>query len=328
MIRSLYRAHDGRVHTGLSPDGLTTALQDAGGLLWVDFVEEPPQVCEPILLETFGFHHLAVDDALEESHVAKVDDWGQYVYLVLHSVAFDPQADELVTTRELDVFLGQNYLVTHQVRSMPAVDRVWAACGRDERHLQRGAGNLLYQLADELVTDAMPVVEQIDDAIDRIEDEIFDTPGPSLVQHIFTLKRAVLHLRRILAPQREVFNKLARGDYEVVDAGCRMFFRDVYDHLVRLFDITESLRDLIGGALDTYLSVVNNRMNEVMKTLTVITTLFMPISFLASFFGMNFFQPAIPLTAWTDRPAFIVMLVLTALVPFGMLLWMRRRAWM
>ena len=328
MIRSLYRAHDGRVHTGLSPDGLTAALQDAGGLLWLDLVEEPPQVCEPILLETFGFHHLAVDNALEESHVPKADDWGQYVYLVLQSVLFDPQAEELVTTRELDVFLGHNYLVTYQARSIPAVDRVWTACERDERHLQRGVGNLLYQLADELVSDALPVVEQIDDEINQIEDEIFDHPGPTLVQHIFTLKRAVLHLRRTLAPQREVFNKLARGDYEVVDEGCRMFFRDVYDHLVRLFDITESLRDLVGGALDTYLSVVNNRMNEVMKTLTVITTLFMPISFLAGFFGMNFFQPAIPLAAWTDRPAFIVMLVVTVLVPFGMVMWMRRRAWM
>ena len=328
MIRSLYRAHDGRIHTGLTPDELTAALQDVGGLLWVDLVEEPPQVCEPILLQTFGFHHLAVDNALEESHVPKADDWGQYVYLVLQSVLFDPQAEELVATRELDIFLGHNYLVTHQHRSIPAVDRVWTACGRDERHLQRGVGNLLYQLADELVSDALPVVEQIDDEINQIEDEIFDHPGPTLVQHIFTLKRAVLHLRRTLAPQREVFNKLARGDYEVVDEGCRMFFRDVYDHLVRLFDITESLRDLIGGALDTYLSVVNNRMNEVMKTLTVITTLFMPISFLTGFFGMNFFQPATPLAAWTGRPAFIVMLVVTALVPFGMLLWMRRRAWM
>jgi len=328
VIRSMYRAHDGRVHTDLSPDELTAALQDAGGLLWVDFAGEPPQVCEPILLGTFGFHHLAVDDALEESHVPKVDDWGQYVYLVLHAVAFDPQADELVTTLELDAFLGRNYLVTHHDHAIPAVDRVWTACGRDERHLQRAAGYLLYQLADELVADAMPVVERIDDEINQIEDEIFDRPGPTLVQHIFTLKRAVLYLRRILAPQREVFNKLARGDYEVLDEGCRMFFRDVYDHLVRLFDITESLRDLIGGALDIYLSVVNNRMNEVMKTLTVITTLFMPISFLAGFFGMNFFQPVTPLAAWTDRPAFIVMLVVTVLAPFGMVMWMRRRAWM
>ena len=163
------------------------------------------------------------------------------------------------------------------------------------------AGHLLYWLADELVADYMPVVEAVDEAIDQIEDQVFDNPEPSLLEQIFALKRALLHLRRIIAPQREVLNKLARGDYAVIDAEDRVFFRDVYDHLVRLYDIAESLRDLVGSALDTYLSVVNNRMNEVMKTLTVITTLFMPISFLVGFFGMNFFQVTIPLAAWTGR---------------------------
>jgi len=115
-----------------------------------------------------------------------------------------------------------------------------------------------------------------------------------------------LHLRRIIAPQRETLNKLARGDFAVIAADERIFFRDVYDHLVRLYDISEGLRDLVGGALDIYLSVVNNRMNDVMKTLTVITTLFMPVSFLVGFFGTNFFQPVAPLTAWTDLPAFIL----------------------
>jgi magnesium transporter len=108
----------------------------------------------------------------------------------------------------------------------------------------------------------------------------------------------------------------------------RVFFRDVYDHMVRLYDINESMRDLVGGALDTYLSVVNNRLNEVMKTLTLITTLFMPISFVVGFFGMNFFQPVASLTAWTARPAFVLMLAAMILTPMSMYLWMRKRAWM
>ena len=135
-------------------------------------------------------------------------------------------------------------------------------------------------------------------------------------------------LRRIIAPQREVLNKMARGGYATIPPEQSIFFRDVYDHLVRLYDIIDSLRDLVSGALDSYLSVVSNRMNEVMKTLTVITTLFMPISFLAGFFGMNFFQPTYPFPAWTSSPAFIIALILMAFTPVGMLLWMRRRAWM
>jgi magnesium transporter len=298
------------------------------GLLWIDLVSEPPDACRPILRETFGFHPLAVEDALEEAHVPKVDDWGQYVYLVLHAVAFDPQGNEPLNTLELDVFLGKNYLVTYQSRPIAAVERVWTACQRDARHLQRGVGRLLYELADELVADYMPTVEAMDEAIDGIEDEIFGQPTPTLLARIFALKRALLHLRRIIAPQREVLNKLARGDYGVIDEGNRVFFRDVYDHFVRLYDITEGLRDLVGGALDTYLSVVSNRMNEVMKTLTVITTLFMPVSFLVGFFGTNFFQPVAPLTAWTDWPAFVLMLLAMVVVPAGMFLWMRKRAWM
>ncbi len=328
MIRSLYRTQEGHIHTDLRPDELAAALQDTDGLLWVDLSGEPPAACEPILHETFGFHPLAVDDALQESHVPKVDDWGQYLYLVLHAVVFDQQGDGHMDTLELDVFLGKNYLVTHQAQPIAAVDRVWTACQRDERHLQKGAGRLLYKLADELVADYMPTVEEIDEAIDRIEDRVFDNPAPSLLEQVFTLKRALLHLRRIIAPQREVLNRLARGDYAVIDVEDRVFFRDVYDHLVRLYDIAESLRDLVGGALDTYLSVVNNRMNEVMKTLTLITTLFMPISFVAGFFGMNFFQPVTPLDVWTGKLAFILTVAGILLMPFGMYLWMRRRAWM
>jgi magnesium transporter len=328
MIRSLYRTQDGQIHSDLSPEEYTTALQDAGGLLWVDLEGEPPEVCKPILRETFGFHPLAVDDALEESHVPKVDDWGQYLYLVLHAVVYNLQGDEAVDTRELDVFLGKNYLVTYASQPIAAVDRVWAACRRDERYLGRGTGRLLYSLTDELVADYMPVVEGIDDTTDQIEDQVFGNPTPHVLERIFALKRALLKLRRIITPQREVLNKLARGDYSVIEAKDRVFFRDVYDHLVRLYDITESLRDLVGGALETYLSVVNNRMNDVMKTLTIITSLFMPLSFVVGFFGMNFFQAVSPLDVWTGRVAFGLTLAGMVVTPIIMYLWMRRRAWL
>lgn len=321
MIRSVYHTGDARLRIDLKPEEFAAALQDTRGLLWVDFVNEPADVCEPILRETFGFHPLAVDDALHESHVPKLDDWDQYLYLVLHAVAFNPNSGEDVDTLELDLFLGKNYLVTYHAHAIAAVDRVWTACQRDERHLAKGADHLLYKLTDELVARSMVVVDEMDQAIEHLEDEIFDDPTPATLAQLFTLKRALVHLRRTVAPQREVLNKLARDDYAVVDTKARIFFRDVYDHLVRLYDIIEGLRDLVSGALDTYLSVVNNRMNEVMKVLTIITTLFMPISFLAGFFGMNFFQPVVPLNAWTTKPAFMVMVVAMILVPVGMYLW-------
>jgi magnesium transporter len=330
MIRSLYRTQDGNLRADLKPEEFAAALQDSSGLLWVDSVGTPPEQDAPILLQTFGFHPLAVDDALQESHVPKVDDWDQYLYIALHAVVFDKnlQDGEHLDTLELDVFLGKQYLVTHHDQPIAAVDRVWANCQRDERHLKAGADHLLYELADGIVADYMAVVEEIDEAIDRLEDEVFDKPTPDTLEQIFRIKRAVLNLRRIISPQREVLNKLARDDYPVVDTKDRIYFRDVYDHLVRLYDINESLRDLVSGALDTYLSVINNRMNDIMKTLTVITTLFMPISFLTGFFGMNFFRPVAPLQAWTDNPAFMLAMAVMILTPVSMFLWIRRRGWM
>jgi magnesium transporter len=303
-------------------------LTEANGLLWVDFEATPPQDDEPILRDVFSFHPLAIDDALQESHVPKIDDWGAYLYIVLHGVGFDPQKDELLETQELDIFVGASYLVTHHDQSIPAIERVWSSIQRDERHLQNGADHLLYRVVDEVVASYMPVVEAIDEAIDAVEDEVFDRPTPSTLERIFALKRTALHLRRIIGPQREVVNKLARDDYRAINANERIYFRDVYDHLVRLYDISESLRDLVGGVLDTYLSVINNRMNDIMKTLTIITTLFMPIAFVTGFFGMNFFQPVERMDTWTGIPFFLLTLVLLVLTPIGMYLWMRRRGWM
>jgi magnesium transporter len=329
MIRSLYLTNDGLIKTDLPVEAFPAALEDPDGMLWVDFEATPPESDEPLLRNVFGFHPLAVDDALQESHVPKVDDWNEYLYVVLHAVVFDRSDGGHVDTLELDVFLGRNYMVTHHDETIAAVDKVWAACQRDERLHENGIDYVMYRLTDEVVASYMPVVEEIDEAVDRCEDEVFGKATPEILAQIFTLKRAVLHLRRIIGPQREVLNRLARDDYAVIDARARVYFRDVYDHLVRLHDITESIRDLVSGTLDTYLSVINNRMNDIVKTLTIITTLFMPISFVSGFFGMNFFQPvAAALLPWTDVPVFVLTLVITMLTPIGMLLWIRSRGWM
>lgn len=327
MIRALYRTQDGIFRANVQPDQFASALKDERGVLWVDFVETPPDMDAPILLNTFGFHPLAVDDALQETHVPKVDDWEQYLYVVLLAVDFDSRAIEM-KVMELDVFLGENFIVTHHDHPIAAVDRVWESCQRNERHLKGGADHLLYALSDELVAQFMPVVEKIDDAIDGIEDQIFGRPEPETLEQVFKLKRVVLDLRRVISPMREALNRLARDDYPMIDARDRVYFRDVYDHLVRLHDINESLRDLIGGTLDTYLSVINNNMNDVMKRLTAITTLFMPISFLAGFFGMNFFQPVTPLGIWTGVPAFILTLLVMVTAPAAIFWWMHKRRWM
>ncbi len=328
MIRCLYLKPGEGLHVGLSREEIETAVQAADGVLWVDIIDEPKKETETLLLDVFGFHPLAIDDALYEKHVPKVDDWSTYIYLALHAAAEQVPGEALAETIELDVFLGKQYLVTYHPVSIKALDRLWETCKRDQRYLEKGADNLLYRVTDEMADDYMKLIDDIDDEMEEVEDQIFIEPKPAALEEIIRIKRMLLGMRRIIAPQREVLNKLARGDYPLIGASERIFFRDVYDHYVRIHDIIESLRDLISSTLDMYLSVVNNRMNDVMKTLTVITTLFMPISFLTGFFGMNFFQPAFASAGWTGKLVFYGALFIMVLLPISMFLWMRRRSWM
>jgi len=321
MIRTLYRSSKGGFTIDVPPTHWRVALHDAEGLFWVDFGEEPPEVVEPYLRDTFNFHALAIDDALHEAHVPKIDDWGEYVYAVAHGVVFDENTLAL-STRELDIFLGKNYLVTHHRQPIESVNRVWANTQKDQRRLESGADHLLYDLLDNLTADYLPAIDGLDATIDHLEDEVFARPTVHTLNTIFSVKRAVINLRRIIGPQREVLNKLARDEYAMIDPKDRVYFRDVYDHLVRLVDLNESLRDLTGGALDTYLSVTSNRINEIMKVLTIFTALFMPISFLAGFFGMNF--TGIPF----DRAALLLAAVaVIVLTPISMFIWFRYKGW-
>ena len=322
MIRTLYRSGKGGFTVDVPPSHWRVAMRDLEGLLWVDIENETTEKVDPLLREVFNFHPLAIDDALRETHVPKIDNWGDYAYAVLHGISYDAETIKLGVL-ELDVFLGRNYLVTHHRQPLQIVNRVWTSACSDQRRLERGADFLLYDLLDLLSAEYMPVIDNIDDTVDRIEDEVFERPTQSTLNTIFAVKRVALQMRRIIGPQREVLNRLARDDYAMIDAKDRVYYRDVYDHLVRLADINESLRDLISGSLDTYLSVTSNRINEVMKVLTIISALFMPLAFLTGFFGMNF--TTIPF----DSPWLLVAaLAAMAATPLVMYTLFRRRGWM
>jgi len=327
MIRSIFFSPGKPVRKDIPPKEFPRLIRDKRGMLWVDFISEPQETTLPIL-QSFNFHHLAIDDALQETHAPKIDDWGEYLYIVLNYMhlvkATDPWDTEI---DELDIFLGRNYVITHHDNPVVSIDETWNMCQRDPRYAKDGPDHLLYKIIDATVMNYMPIIEKIDEEIDWIEDQVFDRPSSQTLARLFTLKRVLLAMRRILLPQREVLNKMARDDYQVIDQKDRVFYRDIYDHLVRLHDVNESLRDLVGGAMDTYLSVINNRMNEVMKTLTIITTLFMPLTFVTGFFGMNFFAANPPYEGWTLPTVFYGTLGLMLLTPVFMFFWMRRRTW-
>jgi magnesium transporter len=291
-VRVVYRDSSGQIHLEWPADRLRETLDDAGGTVWVDIEDpesNPSEVAGTLLRDVFQFHPLAVEDALKETHVPKVDDWGDYLYLVFHSIDFDPETDH-IRLHELDIFLGRNYLVTYHNEPLKFLEQDRANIARDPvNRLRHGADHLLYHVLDMAVADYLPAIEHLDEAIDDAQDEVFSYPTPDTLQAIFRVKRSALRLHRILAPEREVLNRLARDSYDPIDPEHRVYFRDVYDHTVRVHDLAESLRDLISGALDTYLSAISNRTNDIMKLLTLVTVMFLPMSFLTGFFGMNYF---------------------------------------
>jgi magnesium transporter len=330
MIRSIVQHSDGAIRGDVAPAQWSAARAAPGNTLWIDLMPangEEAEV-ERHLLEQFGFHPLAVEDALRQTHVPKLDDWREYIYLVLNAVTFDRVARK-IKLHELDVFVGPNYLVTHHSHPIASLDAVWQSVDRGGPRLAHGTDYVLYQVIDALVAEYMPIVDELDDWIDEVEGEIFKSPAPKTLARIIRQKRRLVSLRRSLSALREVLNKLARDDYAVIDANDRVYFRDVYDHTVRLYDIVESMRDLVTGSLDTYLSVNANRTNEIMKTLTIVNAIFLPISFLAGFFGMNFFADSFAVQSASNWGWLLAPVVASILgLPAAMYYWMRRKRWM
>jgi magnesium transporter len=196
-------------------------------------------------------------------------------------------------------------------------------CQRDPRYAKDGPDHLLYKIIDATVMNYMPIIEKIDEEIDWIEDQVFDRPSTETLSRLFTLKRVLLAMRRILLPQREVLNKMARDDFKVIDQKDRIFYRDIYDHLVRIQDLTDIIRDIVSGSLDIYLNSTSLRLNEIMKALTIVSTVFLPLSFITGAFGMNFLH----IPGASAKAGFYITCLCLALLGTGMLLYFRKRHW-
>jgi magnesium transporter len=332
LVRVVYREGSGAIHLDWPDTEIERAIGDPGGTVWVD-IQDLESACndsvETLLRDVFHFHTLAIEDALKDTHVPKIDDWNTYLYIVVDTLDFEPETEE-VRLHELDLFLGKNYLVTYHNEVTDVLERHRRNLERDpDGRLRSGPSHLLYRLLDEVVAEFLPAIEHLDNLIDDAQDEVFDVPTPHTLRKIFRVKRNALKLHRVVLPMREVLNRLARDPYAQVDADNRIYFRDVYDHLVRIHDIIESLRDLIAGALDTYLSVVSNRTNDIMKALTVVNVMFLPLTFVAGFFGMNFFGETLMLV-WPPLPNATLFWLTIALMigsPIAMTIMARRRGW-
>ena len=257
-----------------------------GNIIWADVSDPTSQDFEE-LAEEFGFHHLSIEDCQNAHERPKVEEYAGYYFIVLYEAELVGPTDRL-ELRELNIFLGKNYLVTvhsRPIRAIATASRLWHEW---TDRADQGAGLLAYLLIDGIVDDYLPLLDIMSDRMDDLEDSIFGEWRAESIQEIFSIKKKLLYLRRAITPLRDVFNMLLRREQPIFPRETHVYFQDVFDHLIRVADTIDTLRDMLGSTMDAYLSVSGNRMNKVMKRLTSISTILMSVTLVAGIYGMNF----------------------------------------
>jgi magnesium transporter len=294
----------------------------SGVWVWVDLSQPTPEESR-ILSDPFHFHQLAVEDALSELHHPKIESYGDYLYLILHGIDFRA-SEHCFRTQDIDFFLGNQYLVTVHPGVSRSIGRVGGACTRDPRILGDGPGMLLYRIVDTMVDNYRPEVEELSERLDTLEDEVFERPNPQLARRILNFKKDISSLRQVVMPQRDAIGRLARREFPLISEQLAYGFRDVHDHLVRLSDEAMFFQDRITSILDAHLSAVSNQLNQVMKVLTIIATLFMPLTVFTGMYGMNVRLPHLP---GGENAQFWWILAIMLAMSGAMVFYFRRKGW-
>ncbi len=326
----------GRVSDDASTHNLAAALRDSGAVMWID-IEKPEDEDYAILDEVFGFHPLAIEDSINRAQRPKIESYNHvgdacqqgYFYMVIHGAEVPKNAGDKLVTQELDMFVSERYLITIHDEPMSSLNVLLSRARSDPRIvLDPGIDLLLHHVLDRLVDKYQPILEQFQDTLDELEEEAISEPTPTLLTRITMKKRELLNLRRIIGPQREVLAQLTRGEVPFIRESTRIYLRDVLDHLIRAVETIELYRDLVVGLRDIYMSSISNNLNQIMKTLTIITVIALPMTVVTSFFGMNFSDERVGGWGWVlNHPAgfWLSMLFVLAVVAVLLMLFRRRR---
>jgi magnesium transporter len=299
-------------------------LDPASGVtLWVDF-SQPTKEETRVLSDVFHFHELSVEDAVSEIHHPKIESYPDYLYLILHGIDFKAK-EHCFRTLDVDFFLGSHYLVTVHAHESRSVSQMHDVCKRNNRVLAEGPAGLMYRIIDTMVDNYRPEVEKLSERLDKLEKEVFTKTDPLLARRILDFKRDVSSLRRVVLPQRDAVGRLARREFALISESLSFRFRDVYDHLVRLSDEAMIFHDRVSSLLEAHLSIVSNSLNGVMKVLTIIATVFMPLTVLTGAYGMNVDLPKFP---GDPRHQFWWVMGIMLAVSAVMLWFFRRKRWL
>jgi len=292
--------------------------------LWVDLMNPSKDEGLEVLRDVFHFPELAVEDALSDLEYPKVESYGEFLYVILHRIDF--QAPEhCFKTHDVDFFLGRNYLVTIHSGDSRSIEHIKQVCERNFLALGEGTAALMHRIVDAIVDNYRPEIDELSERLDGLEEQVFEGATPmSLAKDILNFKKDIASLRRVVQPQRDVVGRLARREFAFIDEQVAYRFRDVYDSLVRMADESLFFQDRITSLLDANLAIVSNQLNTIMKILTIISTVFMPLTFITGLYGMNVTLPHFGMGE--DRMFWVLLLVMIGSVA-GMLMFFRRRGW-
>src|SRR5262245_29865268 len=273
----------------LDPSRISDFCAEASNITWVD-VADPTSGDFDDLAREFGFHPLAIEDCKNEHQRPKIDEYQGYYFIVLYEAEVKPGCD--LELRELNIFLGEKYLVTvhsQPIRAITAAQQLWHQW---TDLAERKTGLSAYLLMDAIVDNYMPMLDEYSELLEELEAKIFEEFQTESLQEIFRIKKQLLFLRRAVTPLRDVFNTLLRREQPIFSRETMIYFQDVYDHLLRVADAIDTLREIVNSTMEAYLTVSGNRMNSVMKRLTAISTILMSVTLIAGIYGMNFqFMP-------------------------------------
>lgn len=323
MIDAFLLLKDGTLRRSQDVEEVVRLVEEAGEgwSLWLD-LEAPPEEDFGLLRALFNFHPLALEDCLASTHHPKIDYFDNYLFLILHAVRWIEE-DETVETAELNSFLGPHFLVTHHREPLPSIQKAKVRCLKQEEALSRGTDYLLHIVLEALVDDYSPVLDSIGELVEATEQEVFAHPTPATLNRLYCLKKEVSHLRRIALHQKEIFARLSGEELPVIRRHQAIFYRNIYDHVVRACDLTEHYLELITGGMNAYASVTSNRTTEVVKILTVFAAVLLPLMLVAGIYGMNFrFMPELE---WPY--GYYAVLGVMASVAAGLLLVFRWKKW-
>jgi magnesium transporter len=295
------------------------------GLTWLN-IEKPTEKETDYLADNYSFHPLDIDDCLSRIQRPKIDEYKDYLFLVFHFPVFNSEA-RVTTPSQLSVFIGENYLITLHTGDLKPLVKLFVDCQINEEtreeHFNQGTGYLLYRIIDRLVDYCLPILSKIGDNIEKVEDDIFSAEMPRAIREISILRRDVIAFRRIIWPMRAVVASLESKVRRFTSMDLMVYFGDMVDHLNKIWDGLDEYKEIIEGLSDTHDSVATNRTNEVMRMLTIIATILLPITVVASIFGMN-----IELGIFATSPlAPLYVLLICCVIIIAMLIFFRRHHW-